>query len=136
MLPDCDPQIRKEAARWTRWIIVFSIGVALLIVAAAWLGRQLPLRSPGRIGLALLQGAATSALIALIVRPMRFSDEMQRRIQLEAMAVAFAGTAILGSTYGFLIKAGLPEIDWGGWIWPVMVVLWVIGLAIASRRYR
>src|SRR5262245_14366862 len=122
MLPDCDPQTRKEAARWSRRYLLFSIGVALLIVVAAWVGRQLPLRSPGRIAVALLQGAASAALVAAIVRPMRFYDELQRRIQLEALSVAFAGTAILGSTYGFLIKAGLPDIEWGTWIWRAMVV--------------
>lgn len=136
MLPDCDPQTRKEAARWSRRIIALSLGVALLIVAAAWAGRQLPLRSPVRIAFALLQGAASAVLIVAIARPMRYLDELQRRIQLEALAFAFAGTAILGTTYGFLIHAGLPAIDWGAWIWPGMVVLWVLGLAIASRKYR
>lgn len=135
-LPDCDPETRKQAARWSRRYILLSIGVALLIVAAAWVGRQLPLRSPARIAVALVQGVASAALVVAIVRPIRFYDELQRRIQLEALAFAFAGTAIVGSTYGFLIKAGLPQIDWGAWIWPGMVVLWVIGLVIATRRYR
>ncbi len=53
-----------------------------------------------------------------------------------ALALAFAGTAILGTTYGFLVNAGLPDIDWGSWIWSGMVSLWVLGLVIAGRRYR
>lgn len=136
MLPDCDPETRKNAARWSRRFIALSLGVALLIVAAAWVGKLLPLRSPARIVLALLQGAVSAGLIVAIVRPMRYYDELQRKIQLEALAFAFAGTAILGTSYGFLVHAGLPQIDWGSWIWPGMVVLWVLGLAIANRRYR
>ena len=137
MLPECDPPFPKEElARWRRRFLTFAIGVALLIVAGAWVGRQLPLRSPGRIAIALLQGAASAALVVAIARPMRRYDELQRRIHLEALAFAFAATAILGTAYGFLINAGLPEIDWGAWIWPGMVALWVVGLVIANRRYR
>jgi len=137
MLPECDPPLPKEElARWRRRFFALAIGVALLILAGAWVGRQLPLRSPLRIAIALLQGGASAALIVAIARPMRHYDELQRRIQFEALAFAFAGTAVLGTAYGFLINAGLPEIDWGSWIWPGMVGLWVVGLVIANRRYR
>lgn len=137
MLPDCDsPLSKEERARWLRRILTIALATALAIIAAAWVGRQFPLRSPVRISMALVQGAATAVLIVALARPMRQMDELQRRIQLEALALAFAGTAILATAYGFLINAGLPEIDWGEWIWPGMTVLWVIGLVIAGRRYR
>ena len=137
MLPDCDPPLSKEAlARWRRRFLALALGGALAIVAAAWVGRQFPPRSPARIAIALLQGAASGALIVAIARPLRHLDELQRRIQFEALALAFAGTGILGTTYGFLINAGLPEIDWGSWIWPVMTVFWAVGLVVAGRRYR
>lgn len=137
MLPDCEsPLSREERSRQTRRLLLLALGVALAIVGAAWVGRQLPLRSPGRIAIALLQGAATAVLIVAMVKPMRQYDELQRRIHLEALALAFAGTAILVTAYGFLVNAGLPDIDWADWIWPGMVVLWVVGLLIANRRYR
>jgi Kef-type K+ transport system membrane component KefB len=137
MLPDCDPPMSKEErARWRRRILTIALSTALAIIAAAWVGRQFPLRSPMRISMALVQGAATAVLIVALARPMRQMDELQRRIQLEALALAFAGTAILATSYGFLINAGLPEIDWGEWIWPGMCVLWAIGFVIAGRRYR
>ena len=137
MLPDCDPPMsREDLARWRRRFIAQALVIALAIVAGAWLGRQLPLRSPARIAIALLQGAASGWLIVAIARPLRRYDELQRRIQLEALALAFAGTGVLGTGYGFLINAGLPEIDWGAWIWPAMAGLWAVGLVIAGRRYR
>lgn len=137
LLPNCEPPLsREERTRWLRRFLALAIGTALVIMAAAWVGRQLPLRSPGRILVALVQGAATAALIVATFRPMRRYDELQQRIQLEAFAFAFAGTAILGTAYGFLVNAGLPDIDWGDWIWPGMVGLWVVGLFIANRRYR
>ena len=85
--------------------------------------------------MALAQGGACAWLILASTRPARHLDELQRQIQLEALAFGFAGTAILGSTYGFLVSAGLPEID-SSLIWPVMVLLWAIGTVIACRRYR
>jgi hypothetical protein len=88
-----------------------------------------------RIAVALVQGALCAWLIVTSTRPARHMDELQHRIQLEALAFGFAGTAILGSAYGFLVSAGLPEID-SSLIWPVMVVLWAIGTVIACRRYR
>lgn len=137
MLPACEPPMSKEErARWRRGFLTLAVVTAVTILAAAWLGRQLPLRSPARIALALLQGVATTVLIIAIARPLRHYDELQRRIQLEALALAFAGTAMLGTAYGFLVNAGLPDIDWGQWIWPGMVSLWVVGLVIANRRYR
>lgn len=137
MLPECDPSpSREERIRRTRRFLTLAVVTAVVIVAAAWAGKPLPLRSPGRIALALLQGAATTVLIVATARPMRHYDELQRRIQLEALALAFAGTAILATAYGFLVNAGLPDIDWGAWIWPGMVSLWAVSLIIANRRYR
>ena len=136
-LPDCDPPLpSQELIRWRRRTLGLALIVALIILGAAWVGRGLPLRSPGRIALALLQGVASTVLIVAIARPIRLYDELQRRIQLEAIAIAFTATAILATTYGFLVKAGLPDIDWGEWIWPAMTGLWAIGLTIACRRYK
>ena len=137
MLPDCDsPLSKEELARWRRRFFAIVIGTALAIIVAAWVGKQFPLRSPMRIAMALIQGAASATLIVAIARPIRRLDELQRRIQLEALAFAFAGTAMLATAYGFLISAGLPEIDWGAWIWPGMTLLWAFGQVIAARRYR
>lgn len=134
MLQDCSPS--PETRRWNRRFVLFSLGAAVMVMGAALLAKQFPLRSPPRIALALFEGAVTAAIIVGSVRSIRRLDEMQLRIHLDAMAMAFAGTGILATTYGFLISAGLPDIDWGGILWPAMVALWVIGLIIASRRYR
>ena len=129
------PTLKEQRARTTRHIIGSALAIAALIVVAAWIGRQFPPRSPVRIAVALTQGGACAWLILASTRPPRHLDEMQHRIQLEALAFGFVGTAILGSTYGFLVSAGLPEID-SSLIWPVMVVLWAIGTVVACRRYR
>lgn len=62
-------------------------------------------------------------------------DELQRRIQLEGIAFAAGGAAILIFAYGFLESAGLPRLSLI-WVFPLIVALWGLGLALASARHR
>ena len=118
-----------------RFIALTLVAAAVMIVAAR-ISRGFPLGSAVRIGLALVQGAASALVIVTIVRGIRRLDELQQKIQLEALAFAFAGTGLLGTSYAFLVNAGLPDIDWGTLVWPAMTALWAFGVLLASRRYR
>jgi hypothetical protein len=70
-----------------------------------------------------------------IVRLIGSLDELQRRLQLEALALAFAGTAIASFSYGFLENVGFPKLSAFA-IWPVMCGLWIAGVFLGSLRYR
>lgn len=67
-------------------------------------------------------------------------DELQRRILLEGLLVAFGGTGILAMTYGLLAKASVvPNLPASrGWpfLWIAMFLLWGAGSLRASRRYQ
>src|SRR5262249_9713469 len=69
------------------------------------------------------------------VRALSQMDELQRRIQLDAISLSFGATAILTFAYGFLENVGFPHISYI-WILPLMVALWGLGGALASWRYR
>ncbi len=118
-----------------RYIGVAAVA-ALIIIAAALGERQFPPGTAARIGFALIQSLATAVVVVMPLRALRHLDEMQRRIQLEALAIAFVGAGILCSTYGFLEKALATRLDWVFAIWPAMVLLWIAGMLIAYRRYR
>ena len=65
----------------------------------------------------------------------RESDELQQRIQLEALAFGFAGTAMSLFAYGFLEMVGFPRLSvW--WVWTVMGAFWIVGSFLAGARYR
>jgi hypothetical protein len=93
-----------------------------------------------------VDNAALKALIALapvlpialglvvILRRIRGLDELERRIQLEAVVFAFGATAVLTFAYGLLEDVDFPRIDLT-WILPFMTALWALGQAIARRRY-
>jgi hypothetical protein len=69
------------------------------------------------------------------VRLFRRIDELHRRMQVEALAFAFGGTALCVITYGFLETAGFRPVSvW--WVWTAMALLWFVGLRLARRRYR
>jgi hypothetical protein len=88
-----------------------------------------------RIPIALSPVIPAFLLIMALVRYMRVMDELQRQIQLEALAFGFAATAALTFGYGFLQGVGFPPLDWT-FVFPLMIGLWGIGVAIAGRRYQ
>lgn len=86
-----------------------------------------------RYVVALLPVAPIAAWVFASVRYHRLLDELQQRIQLEAMAFAFAGTAAITAGYGFLEFAGLPRIGWA-WVWPLMAGLWFMTDWLVRQR--
>jgi hypothetical protein len=71
------------------------------------------------------------------IRGIGEADELERRIQLEALAVAFPLTILLLMTLGLLqIAVPLPPDDWSyRHIWPLVYVFYLLGLTWARRRY-
>ncbi|HEV7596282.1 MAG TPA: hypothetical protein VGO33_14890 [Gemmatimonadaceae bacterium] len=87
-----------------------------------------------RVPVALLPALGAALLLLPIVRYVRAVDEFERRVQFEAIVLAFAATAVTTFTYGFLENVGFPQLNWM-WVWPVMAAFWIAGRAIAVRRY-
>ena len=83
--------------------------------------------------LAPMAGAALAVLAAL--RYFARIDELERKIHLDALAIAFGASVLALMSYGFLEGAGLPHLNWT-WAWPVMAVMWALGSVISRRRYR
>lgn len=62
-------------------------------------------------------------------------DELGRKIQLEALAIGFGAAGMLTFAYGFLENAGFPQLSYV-FVFPLMIFLWGIGGAVATRRYQ
>jgi len=93
-----------------------------------------PHSDTGQILLSLAPMLPAIFICGVIIRTIRHLDEMQRKLQFEALAFAFAGTALLSFGYGFLEGAGLPTLSMFV-VWPLMAALWVIGTVIGRLRY-
>ena len=107
----------------------------LILVGSITLLTHVDVARPWRDLIALSPMLPALAMPWIILRELRRMDELQRRIQLEALGFSFAGTAILTFSYGFLEGLGYPRLSMFS-VWPILAVLWVIGLLLARRRYR
>ncbi|TWF56932.1 hypothetical protein FHW37_102572 [Neorhizobium alkalisoli] len=88
-----------------------------------------------RIILSLLPMLPGIAICWVVLRQLRRMDEMQRRMQFEALGLAFAATAVVTFSYGFLEGVGFPKMSMFV-IWPVMATFWIIGTIASHLRYR
>ena len=116
-------------------VIAAVFVLASVIIGAAWAAKGFEKGSTPRIALAAVQSLATAAVIFMFTWSLRRLDELQQRIQLQALAIAFAGTGIIVTSYRWLEMAGLPEVDWGTFTWPLMAFLWAAGFIYSNRRY-
>ncbi|MEX1018358.1 MAG: hypothetical protein WDZ49_01790 [Litorilinea sp.] len=88
-----------------------------------------------RFALALLPVVPVAFGMRAFLRALDGSDELQLRIQLSAIAFAAGMTGMLTFAYGWLEIAGLPRLPMI-WVFPTLILLWGLGLALANRRYR
>jgi hypothetical protein len=88
-----------------------------------------------RIPLALAPVVPVAFGMWAFIRFLGRMDELQRRIQLEALALACGGTGLLTFSYGFLENVGLPHLSLI-WVFPLLIALWGLGGAVASWKYR
>ncbi len=114
-------------------------GVWLLVaIACGWGLRHLEPGPALRLVLALLPVIPGLVYLALVFRSIRAMDELEHRIQFEAVSFAFLGSLVVSLTYGMLQKSGFFRNwpwDWEG-IWLMLMVLWAAGYFRARRRYR
>ena len=116
------------------------VTVALLVAATDiiifWLLSRMELGQTARVAIALLPIPANVWLIAIILRTLRRLDEFLKRIQFEAVAVAFLTTGLAALTYGQLQKAQVVGPLNVGLIWGFMAASYALGYAVAARHYR
>jgi hypothetical protein len=108
--------------------ILLGVGYATLL-DRGWTG------TPAILA-ALFPIAAWAFLVVTLGMAIASLDELQRRIQTEAIAIGFAGTVIVCGGFGLLGLAGvLPALNLGFVVF-VMVFMWFIGKMWTLWRYR
>jgi hypothetical protein len=128
--------VRKLFACFDRGFALRTAGAVVVIFGLALLARSFPRGSGARIGVSALLGLANGWIVLLCIQAIRRLDELHQRIQLEAIAIAFAITAVAVTTLAYVERAGARLAGWELWIWPAMAVLWAGGAILRARRYR
>jgi hypothetical protein len=129
----CSP---AEARRYTRWILPMAAITLASIFAVSWAFENRELGSEARIALAVLPVLLWGGMILLLVAGVRRLDELQQRIQLDALAMAYPTAMMLGMLVEYLQKAGFVQEWTVGDIWPWMFLLYVPAYFFARWRYR
>jgi hypothetical protein len=108
----------------------------------AWLVSTLALAyvdssSPLRVAVALLPLPFFGWFLWRFLQLIRKSDELERRMQLEALAIAFPLAIATVMALGLLEGAGLQPVT--GWplkgMWIYFVIFYLVGRNAARRRY-
>jgi hypothetical protein len=112
------------------WVLVYFVTRGLLdsnLLPEGW-----------RIVVALAPMIPFSFFLAFMLAGLRSMDELQRRIQLEALAIAFPLAILLFMLLGLLeLAIPLSPEDWSyRHTWSFLPLFYFLGLAIASRRYQ
>jgi hypothetical protein len=138
-IPGPTPPAMRVQSTWVAYRSQIEIGLALLAYMMLLVGSVTLLRAnpqaSWRYVVSLVPVLPAALVVVLFVRRLALTDELQKRIQTEASGFALAGTALLTFTYGFLEGVGMPHLNWT-FIFPLIAVLWAVGTAIFTIRYR
>jgi hypothetical protein len=133
------PPPAPAQSTWITYRTQIEIILALLAYMMFLVGSVTVLRgnpdAPWRYIVAVIPVAPAAVVLYLIGRRLTQLDELQMRIQIESFGFSLGATALITFTYGFLEGVGLPHLNWT-FILPLMAILWAVGTAVFTFRYR
>jgi len=123
---------KAEKQYMVRFLISMWVYVLVLLMAVFFVNANCD--SALRFPVMLLPAVPIFFALLAFANYFETMDELQKRIQLYALALSVGGTAMIAMTYGLLELVGAPHLSWV-WIFPLIVGLWGLGFYIASRRF-
>jgi len=135
----CDDMYAQPAGRrYIRALWPALIGYSLALFLSLWLLRRgidpLPLRAL----VAVLPVLPLALMMRAALRYLREIDELQRRIETEAIGIASLLVSLLFFAGGLLEKAQVFDVDAGAamiWVFPLLCAIYGIAKMILTRRY-
>jgi hypothetical protein len=128
-----DNPTRRYFREFIYSMIAYILTLALSIIALGFLADD-PLNA-ARVIVALAPMIPIVFMILSFLKYLNGIDELQQRIQLLSIGFAAGATSLLTFSYGFLEGVGVPPISLL-WVFPIMILLWGLGLAFISQRYQ
>lgn len=136
------PNPTPPVAIYSTWVLYrtqIEFGLAILAYLMVLVGSIVVVQANPDAGwryyVVVLPVAPAAFVIWLFMRALARLDELQKRVQMQAFGFSLGTTALVTFGYGFLEGAGLPHLNWT-YVLPLMAVLWALGTAIISWRYR
>jgi hypothetical protein len=125
------PHDRRNQRRVTFWAVAWALSFLLVSLGTKreWLTS----------GMAIAAAAGTAVLgFATLLAYRRFlreADELQRKIELEALAIAFGIGVVGGLTYWLMFQGGVVSGKGFSFVFGAMILSHAIAVAIGRRRY-
>jgi hypothetical protein len=119
-----------------RYLIEFTLAIVaymLVILGTRYFFRGVT--GPAETVVALLPMVPMIFVFIAVVRFLAGTDEFQRRILVESLAIAGGATALIALTYSFVEGDPLPRPS-SSWTWTAFMVLWLISTFVLRLRYR
>ena len=139
-LPDaCDAAPAALRRRYAREIGVAMGAYVVVLVVSLTLLKRLDLAPAVRALVALMPVPAIAMSVRAMIRYIRDVDEMQQRIELEAISLATALVCLSYMTGGFLQAAKVIDIPAAAamiWVFPLVCAAYGLVKAVVARRYR
>lgn len=134
----CDTATPALRRRYLREFLPAMLAYVLLVFASVWLLKRI--EEPWlRAVVALLPVPPIALALRAIVRHIRDADELQRRIELEAVSIATACVSLAYLAGGFLQAAKVVDIaadDAMIWMFPLVCLAYGVAKLTVSRRFR
>ena len=128
--------IRHDARDWPA-IVAGVLWFVTYFLARVVLERS-DLATAERVLIALLPVPFFAVSLWRVLKGVRSLYELERRIHLEALAVCYPLTLLFIMVLGLMQRAVSLEFDDWSYlhVFPYLVLFYILGLTVASRRYR
>ncbi len=135
----CDEMYARPAGkRYLRALWPIMIGYSLtLFLSIYWIKRGIE-SVPLRALVAVLPALAIVLMMRAALRYLREIDELQRRIETEAIGIASLLVSVLYFAGGLLQKAKVIDVDSAAamiWVFPLLCLIYGVAKMILTRRY-
>ena len=107
----------------------------VLLIASISILTNVELPKVAQIVIALIPVVPTIFVLIAVMRALRDSDELQQKIQLQAVTFSAIVTGLITFSYGFLENVGFPHFP-TLFVFPLLFALRGIGAGIFSRKYQ
>ncbi|WP_313495785.1 hypothetical protein [Stenotrophomonas sp.] len=133
----CDAAPAKLRKRYTREVMLAMGGYVVLLVLSILLLKRL---EDGLLHalIALLPVPPMMLVLRAMIRYIRDADELQQRIELEAVSFATAFVSLIYLTGGFLQSAKVIDVPSNVamiWVFPFVCLSYGLAKAVVARRY-
>jgi hypothetical protein len=140
-----DPEqslVRSTTCHRTVAGILWLATATLVYLISLWLLKHHTDWSPGtRVAITLAPLLPGILYLRTLLKSFWLMDELQRRIQIEALGLALVGTLVVMTAMNILTAEGIRVVNYPrglgiGGVYITIFLLWSIGVSISTYRYR